>query len=137
MNKKIIFLKGLPASGKSTWAKEFVDNNPNWLRVNKDDLRLMMHNGKWSNGNEKQVLVVRDAAIRSALDQGYNVIVDDTNFAPRHNDIKKIAAEHKAEVEEKYFDVPLEECLIRNQNRLNKVPDEVIKSMYNKYIKQN
>ena len=36
--KKVILLKGLPASGKSTWAKELIDKNPNaYKRVNHPD----------------------------------------------------------------------------------------------------
>jgi predicted kinase len=141
MKNKIIVLKGLPASGKSTWAKEFLDRNmfadkqTGWLRINKDDLRAMMHNSKWSKGNEKQILLVRDAAIRAALAGGYNVIVDDTNFAPQHVEtITNIAKEFKAEVEVKFFDVSLADCLLRNQNRPNRVADQVIKDMYYKYV---
>lgn len=135
MKNKVIVLKGLPASGKSTWAKEFVENNPGWLRLNKDDLRQMLHNNKWSKGNEKQVLMARDATIKAALTMEYNVVVDDTNFAPQHlKTIKKIAEEFDADVEVKYFDVSLEECLARNQNRPNKVPDNVIEDMYYRYI---
>jgi predicted kinase len=141
MKNKIIILKGLPASGKSTWAKEFLDRNmfanknTGWLRINKDDLRAMMHNSKWSKGNEKQILLVRDAAIRAALAGGYNVIVDDTNFAPQHVEtITEIAKEFEAEVEVKFFDVPLADCLLRNRDRPNRVADQVIKDMYYKYV---
>lgn len=135
MKSNIIVLKGLPASGKSTWAKEFVSKNPGWFRVNKDDLRSMMHEGKWSKGNEKQVLLVRDASINAALACGYNVIVDDTNFAPQHIEvIKNIADQHNANFEVKYFDVPLVDCLVRNQTRTNRVPEHVIIDMYNKYV---
>ncbi len=30
---KIIFTKGMQASGKSTWAKNFIEQNPNYKRV--------------------------------------------------------------------------------------------------------
>lgn len=53
--------KGLPASGKSTWAKEFVAKNPNFIRLNKDDFRAMM--GGYSKDKEMVVLKMRDAAI--------------------------------------------------------------------------
>lgn len=50
---KIILCKGLPASGKSTWTRELIDKNPEkYKRINKDDLRAMLDNGKWSNKNE-------------------------------------------------------------------------------------
>lgn len=135
MKNKIIFLKGLPASGKSTWAKEFVEKNPGWLRLNKDDMRQMLHDNKWTKGNEKQVLMARDAIIRAALTMEYNVIVDDTNFAPQHFEtINQIAENFDAEIEVKYFDTSLAECLARNQDRPNRVSDKVIKDMYYEYV---
>ena len=36
---KIIVLQGAPASGKSTWAREFVKGKPEWIIVCKDALR--------------------------------------------------------------------------------------------------
>lgn len=38
---KVIILYGPPASGKSTWAKEFIKEKTQWIRVNRDDIRLM------------------------------------------------------------------------------------------------
>jgi len=36
---KILFLSGLPGSGKSTYAYAYVKQNPNTVRINKDDIR--------------------------------------------------------------------------------------------------
>lgn len=138
MKTKVIVLRGLPASGKSTWAKDFVDRNPGWLRINKDDMRAMMHNSKWSKDNERQVLLLRDAAIEMALRSGYSVVVDDTNFASQHiTTIQAIADLAEAAFEVKDFDVPLSECLERNSQRMPRVPDHVIYDMYNKYVLPN
>ena len=107
MRTKVIVLRGLPASGKSTWAKDFVDRNPGWMRINKDDMRAMLHNGKWSKDNERQVLLLRDASIEMALTSGYSVVVDDTNFASSHiTAIQTIADLAEADFEVKDFDVP-------------------------------
>ena len=82
---KMIMTKGLPASGKSTWAKKMIDNNPGvYKRANKDDLRMMLDNSKWSKSNEKFVLQIRDEIILQSLVNGKHVIVDDSNFAPIH-----------------------------------------------------
>jgi predicted ABC-type ATPase len=61
--------KGLPGSGKTTWAKEMVSKSKGSVkRVNKDDLRAMLDAGEWSKENEKFVLKVRDFIIEKALD---------------------------------------------------------------------
>ena len=41
---EVIATIGLPASGKSTWAKDQVRKKENWVRVNRDDFRKMLKN---------------------------------------------------------------------------------------------
>ena len=136
--KKIWLLKGLPASGKSTWAKEKVaGSNGSIKRVNKDDLRAMIDGGKHSKGNEKFVLLQRDSIITLALSEGKHVIVDDTNFHPMHEEkIRRIAKQFNAEVLVKEFIVSPEECIARDLKRPNSVGSKVIWNMYNTYIKE-
>jgi predicted kinase len=136
--KKVIILKGLPASGKSTWAKEMVDKYPGqYKRINKDDLRSMIDNGKWSKENEKFILGVRDRLISAALDNLKIAIVDDTNFESKHEEqIKLIAASHGCPVEIKTFDTPLEECIARDAKRDKPVGEKVIRDMHDRYLKK-
>jgi len=131
---RILMLKGLPASGKSTYAKQL--EKQGWLRVNKDDLRLELHDGVWSKKNEKEIIKVRNERIIAALQKGSNVVVDDTNFAPIHGkELSRIAEQHNASFEIKFFDIPLETCIERDKNRTATVGKEVIMGMYNKYLK--
>ncbi|KKL23847.1 hypothetical protein LCGC14_2421320, partial [marine sediment metagenome] len=52
--KQVTILKGLPASGKTTWAIGQIIKNPGKCkRINKDDLREMFDCGQWSRDNEK------------------------------------------------------------------------------------
>ena len=139
----VTILRGLPGSGKSTWAKQAViDSNCSVVRVSKDDLRSMLHAGKYSKGNEKMVLEVRNDIIMTALRDGKHVIVDDTNFEPKHeNEITALVAAFCAAhdthvmVEVKVFDTPIDECIARDIKRANGVGEKVIRSMYNKYLK--
>jgi len=136
---KILILKGLPASGKSTYAKEVVEKNAGiWKRVNKDDLRAMLDGSRWSKTNEKFILEIRDIIIRTALHNRRNVIVDDTNLAPFHEDrIRLLAADYDGcEVEVKMFDTPLAECIERDRKRDKPVGASVIRDMYNKYLRK-
>lgn len=134
--KTVYLLQGLPASGKTTWAKEVIDNNPGkYTRVNKDDLRSMMDNGKWSKSNEKLVLEVRDAIISEALWVGRHVIVDDTNLHEKHvHQVRTIARMLGAKFEIKFFDVDVNEAIERDLKRPNSVGSKVIKDMYKQFL---
>lgn len=128
----LIMTKGLPASGKTTWAKQQTAK-----RVNKDDLRAMIDNGKWSKENEKLIILARDRLIALFVESGYDVIVDDTNLHPKHEQNLRLLADREgAEFDIKDFtDVPLETCLERDRKRPNYVGEKVIKDMYNQFLK--
>lgn len=118
MNKKqkLVITKGLSGSGKSTWAKEEVKQSQGKTkRVNKDELRAMIDAGQWSKSNEKLIRTVRDNIILSAIDSGKSIIVDDTNLHPSNErDIRKLVANHDVEIEVKFFDTTIEECIARD-----------------------
>jgi len=131
---KVLILQGLPASGKTTYAKELVDKG--YKRVNKDDLRAMVDNGKYSRKNEKLILEMRDMLIDLSLINGYDVVVDDTNFEKKHfKQIALIADINEADLDVKIFKTPVEECIERDSKRENPVGEEVIMNMFNRYIK--
>lgn len=133
---KLIMLKGLQASGKSTWAKDQVAANSGKIkRVNKDDLRAMIDNGKWSKENESMIIAARDALVITFLEEGLDVIVDDTNFNPKmERGLRKIAQRCFAEFEVKEFDVDIETCILRDvargRNGLPWVGEDVIRKTY-------
>lgn len=132
---RIIMTKGLPGSGKSTWAKKFVEEH-GVKRVNKDDLRAMLDFGKWSKGNEKTIIKVRDEIIHTVLRSGNSIIVDDTNLHPKHEmRLREIASEYKAGFEVQDFtDVPLEECIKRDLQRNRSVGKDVIVRMHRQFL---
>jgi len=134
---KILFLKGLPASGKSTFAKELVSTDPNWVRVNKDDIRFMLHDRKWSRAREKVGEATQLAIAEAALATGKNVVVDNTHMSPRHENVwKEMAKKYGAEFTTKEFDTPIEKCLERDQKRgipVGAVGKDVIMRMFYQY----
>lgn len=127
--------QGLPACGKTTDAKEKQAEDGNIVRVNKDDLRDMLHAGGWSGPNEKQILRIRDFIITDALANGHDVIVDDTNFHPKHGKrLKELAEGYGAMFVVKFFDVPVEKCIKRDAKRHNSVGRKTIMEMYKQYL---
>ena len=137
---EILLTRGLPSSGKSTYAKKLVANGSH-VRVNKDDLRALMHSSKFSDENEKMVLFMRDALVEECISKNRNVIVDDTNFDGRHfKKMCQIADKFNKDivVREMYFPVTLEEALRRNTERIKLnttiCPNSVIENMYKRYV---
>lgn len=142
MSKKVIILRGLPASGKSTYARKLLDENPGaYKRLNKDEFRVMLDNNHYTNHNEKFIEKVRDLMLVEALLDGKHVIVDDTNLSERpveriKNLVRKFNTDHNQQVqlEIKEMSVSLEECLERDKSRDKKVGDDVILEMHRKHI---
>lgn len=135
---KIIFLKGLPASGKSTWAKEKAKTG-NYIHISKDDIRSTMFGG-YSKNKEKHVIRIRNELIRLGIKIGKNVIVDDTNLNPIHErTIRTIAKELGVafEINDEFLKVSPEECIKRDLARPISVGESTIWSMYDQYVRPN
>jgi predicted kinase len=142
MLQKVILMRGLPGSGKSTWAKKLVSENPNaYKRINRDDLRLMFDNGYTDKDTERFIRQVRDLLIEQALQAGKSVIVDDTNLSDtnlqRITQIVNIfnkANNQKVTIEIKEIDTPLEECIARDAARAKPVGEKVIRQMHQQFF---
>lgn len=134
--QKIIFCKGLPASGKSTWAKEYCYRNPDFIRINKDDIRDLLGNPAFDSKFEDAVLDIQRRMGIAILNTGKSIIVDDTNFAPKHETYWGIiSATMHVPMDVINFDAPVEECIERDSKRDKSVGKAVILDMYEKYIK--
>ncbi|WP_276972444.1 AAA family ATPase [Ferrimicrobium acidiphilum] len=133
---KLIITRGLPGSGKSTWAEAQVVANPQMVRVNRDSLRAMMNGTRNNAKTEKLIANARDALIRTTLSTGRSVIVDDTNLVPSTVErLREIAQEFKASFEVQDFtDVPVQVCIERDLHRERSVGSKVIMRMYRDFL---
>jgi predicted kinase len=143
--KKILILRGLPASGKSTYAKKILTDNPHaWKRLNKDELRAMLDDSAHTPANEQFVNRIRDILLMEALKARKNVIIDDTNLTEKPiEQITQVAKKYteqsgiQVHIEIKDIVTPLEECLKRDALREKKVGSEVIMQMYRTHVLKN
>lgn len=138
----LIFCKGLPGSGKSTWALEYCKKNHGWIRVNRDDIRAS-RGQYWIPEQEDYITAVERFMVQDALLKGYNVIVDAMNI-----NIKYCLAWNKwvhdlmrdynldINVTEKVFETPVDVCIERDAMRPadRRVGGKMIKDFYYKYV---
>jgi predicted kinase len=133
---RLLITRGLPASGKTTFAHKL---QPGVVRVNRDDLRRMLHGQRlftqWAEG---QVTRVQRATVEALLRAHADVIVDDTNLrAKTVREWAELAARFHATFEVHDFtDVPLEECLRRDAGRpeQDRVGAAAIRRMHERYL---
>jgi predicted kinase len=133
-NLKILLLIGIPASGKSTWAKSFVKNNTDWVRVSRDDFRLMFKQEQMCEPKvEDLITAMVNQAITKALVRKLNVIVDATNVREKYiaEFIEKF--KYSADIDYRVFDISIDKAVERDNALDAKVGEEVIKKMYNNY----
>lgn len=127
--------RGLPASGKTTLARELVAASKGQMRrVNLDELRAMLdfnttgaHLGR---GHEETVLTIQDQAVLAAIHDGFDVIVDNTHLVARlPNRLKRVVAGRARFELHDFLDVPVEECVRRDAARERPVGEDAIRSM--------
>lgn len=128
---ELIMLRGLPGSGKTTWAHAYLVAHPTAVRVNRDELRAMLHGARpWSAADEAVTTRVRDALICQALLLGRTVISDDTNLEPYHlSTLTALAAPFGVTVRVVEMATPLEACIARDARRERPVGADMIRRM--------
>lgn len=141
--RKVIILRGLQGSGKSTWAKQWVNEGPEHrVRFNRDDIRNML--GKyWVPSREGLINDLYRIFLDSSLKKGYDIVVDNMNLDEKYiKEVKEIIEWNNSranppyiyEVEEKnFFHIPLQVCIDRDAQRENPIGEKVIRNTFNKY----
>lgn len=137
-NQELVILRGLQGSGKTTFAHDWVAQEPDWrFRVNRDDIRKSAYNMFWglSHHMEENVSLSEVAQAEAALAAGLSVIIDATNLRARV--IKEwYAVANKAGVPVRVHDLltPLEECIVNDMNREKKVGEDVIRKFNDRFF---
>lgn len=130
--------RGLPGSGKSTYARErLAAAEPGTLvNVNRDLVGHMLHGGRpHLSKTEAQITAAHHAMVESHLRNGVDVIVDDTNLKSANmRKLCEIGWRCGADVEVVDFDVPVDVCIERDAARPNPVGEGVIRGIERRYL---
>lgn len=139
--RRIYVLRGLPASGKSTWAINWVKLDPaHRLRINKDLLRSMF-GFTWGIKSETVTYEAYMKILYEAMNQGFDVVMDSTHLKPTsvyeiHSEVhnfNKDNGKYQYIIEEKWFPLSVSKCITRDSKRDKPVGDKVIMNMFEKH----
>lgn len=142
---KIIITQGIQGSGKSTWARQWVEEDPiNRVRWNNDDCRRMC-GPYWIPERETFIRILKESFLSTAMMAPKDIVVDDMNLNPKtinyykdlvngYNKVAKSGGQELYTLEYKqFFDISVEECIRRDSFRDNPVGEQVIRSTYKRY----
>jgi predicted kinase len=148
----LIATRGLPGSGKSTWARtyaaaEHIRTGRPVPVFSRDAFRdLIGVNQHGDHHGERAVTAAIEAAVTASLRQGLDVIVDAVHLrSPLLRSWVDLAANLGVQFRVQDFtDVPLDECLRRNALRPARVPgrcdgaavpEDVIRTLHHKFLR--
>lgn len=140
MTQVLWILRGLPASGKSTFAKDVVRLNPNWVRLERDLIRDQLFNSReLIPAREEVVTQVQFSMGEAAVKAGQNIIVSDMNLRAQY--VRKwaaFAAKHGMAWDVSKFDsISVDECVWRDSKRsgAEHLGEEVIRGIAKRFLK--
>lgn len=139
--RKTKILMGVPGSGKSTVARQFVEKG--YVQLERDLIRMELY-GVWYGGNidEKKVTAVQVERARRALLAGKNIVISDTCINPEtRNKWIHFCSSMGSEVDVIHVgaDLLLDDLIERNRNRDDQskvVGDKVVTRFYTEYREQ-
>ena len=136
--KTLIMLSAIPASGKTTWAKEYQKNHEHCYIVNSDDVRMEVTNGNYQDHTrQKEVWELFEKRIHEYALKGDDIYVILDALCDLNSLRKKYVVENPEY--DRYvlvlFPHDLEE--LKKYNKLRDarsvVPDEALIALYKKF----
>lgn len=129
----VTIVRGLPSCGKTTWAREWVDQDPMVrARVSRADLAAMA-GGALGLG---QVRTLRDVTLSALLAADLDVVVDDIHLSDQSvQEVLDVARQHQSLI--LVYDMsqtPLDEVFRRNSLRDRPAPEDVIAGYHRTFV---
>lgn len=127
---RFLMLIGLPASGKSTFAKGLIGERGDILYLSSDVIREELYGDESIQGDNKLIFELMESRTKEALNNGYHVVYDATNLSrkKRSHLLRQLPrGTFKTAV---YMSTDYEIVQMQNKERDRVVPENIIDNMY-------
>jgi predicted kinase len=117
---ELVVMVGIPASGKSTLVRQWVNRGGGkHVRLNRDDMRNMIYvDVPWDSHKDNLIRDLEKEMARMSLKKGHTVYIDDTNTNPRtRNDWELLAQTTYVKLRVVTVTTPLADCIERDSKR--------------------
>ena len=130
---KLILLVGIPGSGKTMYAENYIERNNDTIHLSSDAIRKELYGDESVQGDPAEVFsLMRQRAIE-LLNEGHNVVYDATNMTRKDRACIIGACPRFVQIECHIIWAPIEECIKRDAARERTVGKEVIDRMIKRF----
>lgn len=134
MNRpRLILLVGIPGSGKTTYAKEYIEKEPNTIHLSSDAIRKELYGDETIQDNPGAVFALMHQRAVEALNEGHDVVYDATNVTRKGRSTIINICPKFVRIEAHIIWAPIEVCIERDTSRERTVGKEVIDKMLKRF----
>ena len=133
---ELIVLIGLPGSGKTTYAKRYVEamgKCGNVIRLSSDSIRAELYGDESVQGNPEVVFSTMRQRALDALSDGVSVVYDATNVTRKDRASIMSVCPKYVSTEAHIIWAPIEDCIMQDASRKRTVGKAVIDKMLKRF----
>lgn len=130
---KFMMLVGLPGSGKSTWAQNYLTEYANTEIISSDEIRKELFNDENSQEDNNRVFHEMEIRTLEYLNRGTNVIYDATNIVRKRRKVLLDKLPIWVVKQAHVIWAPIDVCIERDSSRNRTVGKDVIWKMIKSY----
>ena len=129
----LILLVGIPGSGKTSYAEEYIKKHRNTVHLSSDAIRKELYGDENIQGNPEEVFALLQKRTIECLKNGKDVVYDATNVTRKNRaSIINICPKY-VKIECHIIWASIEECIKRDAKRERTVGKEVIDKMLKRF----
>ena len=129
----LILLVGICGSGKSTYAKKYIEQYDNTIHLSSDSIREELWGNEATQGDNNEVFSLMQSKAIDALNNGQSVVYDATNITRKDRSYIISLCPKFAKIECHVIWAPIETCIERDTARERTVGKEVIDRMLKRF----
>lgn len=129
----LILLVGIPGSGKTTYAEEYIEVCGNTLHLSSDKIRAELWGNEATQGDNNEVFSLMQSRAIDALNNGQSVIYDATNITRKDRSYIISICPKFVKIECHIVWAPIETCIERDAARERTVGKAVIDKMLKRF----
>ena len=129
----LILLCGIPGSGKTTYAKKYIEEHPNTIHIASDKIREELWGDEATQGDNNEVFSLMQSRTIEALNNGQSVVYDATNITRKDRSYIIALCPKFVKIECHVVWAPIETCIERDAARKRTVGKAVIDKMLKRF----